>query len=229
MTHPLHALSTPAEHCLWYSSSSLVKGAGVPRSVFLLNLLASYLIHADARLHILMTHRDDNRYDMVCNLTAPVDAPPNAQIFIPGDPSMEGAPHCSYRIEWPTPFACSVPPPPPPANSPAIPSAPQLQMMDTGLAQFMHFSVDTWSNIEHNCVPVGTSKCLPATLFNPSNLSTDQWVEAAVAMGAGEICLTAHHEGGFCLWDTEYSNYSVMNSPYEQHTIPTGINASRGP
>ena len=158
-------------------------------------------------------------YDMVCDPTASADAPPNKQIFIPGDPSMQGAPHCSYRIEWHTPFACSVPPPPPPANSPAIPSAPQLRMMDTGLAQFMHFSVDTWSDIEHNCVPVGTSKCLPASLFNPSNLSTDQWVEAAVAMGASEICLTAHHEGGFCLWDTAYSNYNVMNSPYGKDVV----------
>lgn len=106
------------------------------------------------------------------------------------------------------------PPPPPPLPTPA-----QLSMMDTGLAQFMHFSVDTWSDIEHNCVPVGSSKCLPTSLFNPSNLSTDQWVEAAVAMGAGEICLTAHHEGGFCLWDTQYTNYSVMNSPYGKDVV----------
>ena len=45
-----------------------------------------------------------------------------------------------------------------------------------------------------------------ASMFNPSNLSTDQWVETAVAFGAGEVCLTAHHEGGFALWDTKYFN-----------------------
>lgn len=38
-------------------------------------------------------------------------------------------------------------------------------------------------------------------------------------MGAGEICLTAHHEGGFCLWDTKYSNYSVMHSPYGKDVV----------
>ena len=37
-------------------------------------------------------------------------------------------------------------------------------------------------------------KCLPAKAFNPTNLSTDQWVRTARDMGAGEICLTAHHE-----------------------------------
>ena len=77
----------------------------------------------------------------------------------------------------------------------ARPSAAQLQLMDMGLAQFMHFSVDTFTNgVEHNCV--GTrSDCIPATSFNPTHLDTDQWVQAALKMGAGEICLTAHHEG----------------------------------
>ena len=98
------------------------------------------------------------------------------------------------------------------ASALPAPSAAQLQMMDMGLTQFMHYSVDPWSSIEHNCV--GSSpNCIPASAFNPSNLSTDQWVAAAVAFGAQEICLTAHHEGGFCLWDTKYSNYSVMQSP----------------
>jgi len=100
----------------------------------------------------------------------------------------------------------------------ARPSNAQLQMMDRGLAMFLHFSVNPWSSIEHNCV--GESpQCIPSEAFNPTNLSTDQWVEAAVAMGAEEICLTAHHEGGFCLWDTQYSNYSVMKSPYGKDVV----------
>jgi alpha-L-fucosidase len=79
-----------------------------------------------------------------------------------------------------------------------------------GLAQFMHFSVDPFTSIEHNCV--GTSDdCIPAAKFNPTNLSTDQWVQSAVAFGAKEICLTAHHEGGFCLWDTKFSNCEIAS------------------
>lgn len=102
----------------------------------------------------------------------------------------------------------------------------QLRIMDMGLSQFMHFSVDPFTSIEHNCV--GTDgNCVPASIFNPSNLSTDQWVEAAVAMGAGEICLTAHHEGGFCLWDTKYSNYSVMHSPYGKDIVAQFVASCR--
>lgn len=105
----------------------------------------------------------------------------------------------------------------PAAQATPRPTDAQLRLMDMGLAQFMHFSLDPWSQtVQHNCVG---SPCIPANKFNPSNLSTDQWVQAAVAMGAGEICLTAHHEGGFCLWDTAYSNYSVMHTPYGRDVV----------
>lgn len=98
------------------------------------------------------------------------------------------------------------------------PTANQLRAMDYGLAMFQHFSVDPWSDIEHNCVG-SNPECIPASAFNPTALSTDQWVETAVAFGASEICLTAHHEGGFCLWDTKWTNYSVMHSPYGKDVV----------
>ena len=53
-----------------------------------------------------------------------------------------------------------------------------------------------YPTVEHNCVSP-KQKCLPASLFNPSNLSTDQWARTARDFGAGEICLTAHHEVRF--------------------------------
>ena len=57
----------------------------------------------------------------------------------------------------------------------AAPSAVQLKMLRAGgLSQFMHFSVDPFTSIEHNCV--GTSgKCVPASAFAPTDLDTDQW------------------------------------------------------
>lgn len=105
-------------------------------------------------------------------------------------------------------------------NSAPLPSGNQLRAMDVGLAMFIHYSVDPWStpHTEHNCVG-HSPDCIPASKFDPTDLSTDQWVEAAVAMGASEICLTAHHEGGFCLWDTKYTNYSVMHSPYGKDVV----------
>lgn len=51
--------------------------------------------------------------------------------------------------------------------------------------------------------------CLDPIIFNPTNFSADDWMEHAVALGTDEICLTAHHEGGWALWPTNHSIYSV--------------------
>lgn len=90
--------------------------------------------------------------------------------------------------------------------------------------QFMHFSVTTFGNVEHNCVD---GKCLPASLFNPTNVDPVQWVLTARAMGASEICLTAHHEGGFCLWPTLQQNYSVAQSPWKKDILAPFVAAAK--
>lgn len=76
---------------------------------------------------------------------------------------------------------------------------------------FMHFSMCTFADCEQdtNC------RKNPASLFNPSNVNTTQWMETAVALGAKEICLTSHHTGGFALFQTNYSSYGIKESPYQ--------------
>ena len=36
-----------------------------------------------------------------------------------------------------------------------------------------------------------------------------------MALGAKEVCLTAHHTGGFALFQTDHTNYSIRQSPYK--------------
>ena len=54
----------------------------------------------------------------------------------------------------------------------ARPTTAQLKMMNMGLSLFMHFSVDPWSDIEHNCVQ-DNPNCIPAsaTTSTPRALS----------------------------------------------------------
>ena len=56
--------------------------------------------------------------------------------------------------------------------------------------------------------------CLRPELFRPTDLDPEQWVLAAKSLGVQEICLTAQHEGGFALWPSNYTNYSVAASPW---------------
>ena len=97
--------------------------------------------------------------------------------------------------------------------------------MEFGFTQFMHFSVTTFGDEEHDCFK---GKCLPASDFNPTNVDTDQWVQTAVAGGAGEICLTAHHEGGFALWPTKNDyNYTVAFSPWGKDILRSFVDSCK--
>ena len=79
----------------------------------------------------------------------------------------------------------------------AMPTPAQLRMMDRGLAQFMHFSVDPFTSIEHNCV--GTSPdCIPASVFNPTNLSTDQVRACSPCLPACFAAALCHVQGCAC-------------------------------
>jgi alpha-L-fucosidase len=54
-----------------------------------------------------------------------------------------------------------------------------------------------------------------AATFNPTDLNTDQWLEAAQKLGATYAVLVAKHGSGFSLWPTESHEYSVENSPWK--------------
>jgi len=46
-------------------------------------------------------------------------------------------------------------------------------------------------------------------IFNPVDLDTDQWIEAAAAMGARFAIFTASHESGFRLWQSDANPYCL--------------------
>ena len=80
---------------------------------------------------------------------------------------------------------------------------------------FAHFSMCTFA--PHNGCEQDTA-CMtnPPSLFDPGDtLNTTQWAETASMMGAKEICLTAHHTGGFALFQSNFTNYSIAQSPYQ--------------
>lgn len=50
--------------------------------------------------------------------------------------------------------------------------------------------------------------------FNPTLFDPDQWLELAKSIGMEYICFTAKHHDGFCMFDTKFTDYNVMNTPY---------------
>ena len=51
-------------------------------------------------------------------------------------------------------------------------------------------------------------------VFNPEEFDADALVKFAKDSGAQYICFTTKHHDGFCMWDTKYTDYNIMNTPY---------------
>jgi alpha-L-fucosidase len=89
-----------------------------------------------------------------------------------------------------------------------IPSADQLAWQTQELSAFLHFGIDTFTNEEQ-----GDGTASP-TLFNPIGLDATQWMATLRGAGFRQAMLTAKHHDGFCLWQTQCTDYSVAASPW---------------
>jgi alpha-L-fucosidase len=55
--------------------------------------------------------------------------------------------------------------------------------------------------------------------FNPVNFNALEWVKVAKAAGMKYIVFTSKHHDGFCMWDTKYNDYNIMNSPFKRDVM----------
>jgi len=55
--------------------------------------------------------------------------------------------------------------------------------------------------------------------FNPTKFDPDEWLDIAQQAGMEYICLTTKHHDGFCMWDTKYTNFNIMNTPYKRDIV----------
>jgi alpha-L-fucosidase len=66
-----------------------------------------------------------------------------------------------------------------------------------------------------NQIPVGEYDSLYLQ-FNPVHFNADEWVSIAKAAGMKYIVFTSKHHDGFCNWDTKYTDYNIMHSPFKR-------------
>ena len=63
--------------------------------------------------------------------------------------------------------------------------------------------------------------------FNPVNFDADEWVKLAKDAGMKYIVFTSKHHDGFCMWDTKYTDYNIMNSPFKRDVMKELADACR--
>ncbi|MBR5446633.1 MAG: alpha-L-fucosidase, partial [Clostridia bacterium] len=73
------------------------------------------------------------------------------------------------------------------------PSPRQLMVEQMEFYAFAHFTVNTFTDKEWGD---GTE---PESIFNPTELDANQWVDALKSAGIGGLILTCKHHDGFCL------------------------------
>jgi alpha-L-fucosidase len=55
--------------------------------------------------------------------------------------------------------------------------------------------------------------------FNPTEFNAAQWVSIAKNAGMKYITLITRHHDGFSMWDTKFSDFNIMNSPYHKDIV----------
>ncbi len=63
--------------------------------------------------------------------------------------------------------------------------------------------------------------------FDPDAIDLDYWMHLAVRAGMKYVVLTAKHHDGFCLFDSNQTDYKVTNTPHNQDIIANYVDAAR--
>ena len=90
-----------------------------------------------------------------------------------------------------------------------VPTDNQLRWQDMEMYAFIHYSLNTYTDQEWG---FGNEAL---ELFNPSDLDCRQWARVCKQAGMKGIIFTAKHHCGFCMWPSEYTEYSVKNTPWK--------------
>lgn len=97
------------------------------------------------------------------------------------------------------------------ANNPVKPGPTpgQQAMIDRKYGMFLHFGMNTYLNEEWSDGSAPASTYAP-----PADIAerAAEWVANAKRAGMRSIVLTTKHHDGFCLWDSEYTDYDVANA-----------------
>lgn len=63
--------------------------------------------------------------------------------------------------------------------------------------------------------------------FNPDLFDPSDWARRAKAAGMKYVIFTTKHHDGFCMWDSEFTDYKITNTPYRRDVLRQVVDAFR--
>lgn len=90
-----------------------------------------------------------------------------------------------------------------------VPAPHQLKWHEAEMGVVFHYDLHVFDGLVYE---QGNNRINPVedyNIFNPTQLDTDQWIETAKAAGAKFAVLTATHETGFGLWQSDVNPYCL--------------------
>lgn len=95
------------------------------------------------------------------------------------------------------------------------PTPEQAAWQDLEVGMFIHFDIPIYTDGSRgNSSNWRACGHLDPNLFNPTKLDTDQWMEAAKALGASYTVLVAKHCSGFVLWQSDAYPYGLKQTKW---------------
>lgn len=103
-----------------------------------------------------------------------------------------------------------------------------------GYGLFIHWSVDSQIGtvISHSLVGASDAYAdkffdqLPRT-FDPTGFDAEAWARMAKVAGVKYVVFTTKHHSGFCMFDTETTDFNIMNTPYGEDITRQVVDAFR--
>ena len=58
-----------------------------------------------------------------------------------------------------------------------------------------------------------------AKVFNPTRFDAQEWADLMLESGQSSSTITSKHHDGFCLWDTDLTDWKITHTPFKRDVI----------